>query len=130
MKIQALCMALALCLPALAGAEEAFFVGRWQPEPIFDCTTLTEAADVSRAQCEQLAAEVANVRLRIAADTIELRGSGIDETMHYSVDTQDANTATLRIDNRQIMYAAHEKGRLCLRRAGDDSAQCYERADD
>ena len=53
--------------------------------------------------------------------------AGFDETMYYTVEAQEADSATLRIDQSQIMYAIREKGRLCLREAGDDSAQCYQR---
>ena len=120
----ACCLALAACASV---GQTPFFHGRWQLEPFFDCATLTEAADVSRAQCEQLATEVAGVRLSIGGDTIELRGRGFDETMYYTVEAQEADSATLRIDQSQIMYAIREKGRLCLREAGDDSAQCYQR---
>ncbi len=123
------CFALAACASTSVD-QTPFFHGRWQLEPFFDCATLTDAADVSRAQCEQLVTEMAGVRLLIDADTIELRGKGFDEAMRYTVEMQEADTATLRIDKRQIMHATREDGRLCLREAGTDSAQCYRRAHD
>lgn len=124
------CFALVACVSANGAGHTPFFHGRWQLEPFFDCARLTEAADVSRAQCEQLVTEMADVRLLIDADTIELRGKGFDEAMRYTVEMQEADTATLRIDKRQIMHATREDGRLCLREAGIDSAQCYRRAND